>query len=87
MYHPDMLEMLPSICEAVANEFLRDAQLSLEIYSDPEIDDRYLTIYVRQKGYTEQILERISRVRAGFSRKLAEKRGRIFITTDFGDPL
>ena len=87
VYHPDMLEMLPSICKAVANEFSKDAQLSLEIYSDPEIDHRYLTIYVRQKEYTEQILERISRVRTGFSRKLTEKRGRILITTDFDNPL
>jgi hypothetical protein len=87
VYHPDMLEILPSICKAVINEFSRDAQMSLEVYSDPEIDHRYLTIYVRQKEYTEQILERISGVRAGFSRKLAEKRGRVLITTDFDNPL
>ena len=87
VYHPDILEILPSICKAVVNEFSRDAQMSLEVYSDPEIDHSYLTIYVRQKEYTEQILERISGVRAGFSRKLAEKRGRILITTDFDNPL
>ena len=87
VYHSDLLAILPSICKAANDEFSKDAQLSLEVYSDPEIDYSYLTIYVRQEEYSEQILERIKRVRVKYASKLAGKQGRILITTDFDNPL
>ena len=85
--YPGLLDILPNICKSAHNEFSKDAQLSLEIYSDPEIDYRYITIYVRQKEYTKNILERIRGVRTEYSSMLAKERGRILITTDFDDPL
>ena len=85
--HPDLQDVLPDICMGVVEEFSKDAKISLELYSDPEIDYRYLTIYIRQQKYEDQILERIRRVREKYTSKLLGKKGRILITTDFNDPI
>lgn len=45
--HTELRSVVPPICQRVRDEFGPDAELSLELYRDPEIDDRYLTLEVR----------------------------------------
>lgn len=45
--HSALQSLLPLICERVRAEFGGDVELSLELYRDPEIDDQYVTLFVR----------------------------------------
>jgi hypothetical protein len=56
---PSIAEFLPPLCERLRCEFGPKAELSLELYRDPEIDDEYLTLYVRETHYGADILDRI----------------------------
>ena len=84
--HPDMSAILLPVCKAVKEKFRNQAQLSLEVYRDPEIDDEYLTLYVRQEEYDENIMNEIKKVRASFEELLAGKSGWLLTTTDFMAP-
>jgi hypothetical protein len=82
----DLLEVLPHITKAISEQFKTPTQLSLEIYSDPEVEDTYLTLYVRQQVYDANILDSIKAVREKFSRHLVGKSGWVHLTTDFDYP-
>ena len=81
--HSALQLLLPQICEQVRAEFGRDAELSLELYRDPEIDDRYLTLYVRQDRYDANIIERLDQLGEQFADELERCTGDILLTTDF----
>ena len=85
-HHPDMINVSLHICKATEEKFRNQAQLSLELYQDPEIKDEYLTLYIRQKEYNENIMDDIKEVRTSCERLLAEKNGWLLITTDFMIP-
>ncbi|MDQ1327006.1 MAG: hypothetical protein QG641_286, partial [Candidatus Poribacteria bacterium] len=55
-------------------------------YRDPEIDDQYLTLYVRQSKYEETIMDKIEEIRLPYSDELADKTGYLLLTTDFQFP-
>ncbi len=81
--HSALQLLLPRICEQVRAEFGHDAELSLELYRDPEIDDRYLTLYVRQDRYDANIIERLDQFGEQFADELERCTGDILLTTDF----
>ena len=83
--HFELNTMLPRIVDLVLEQFEDNSQLSLEKYSDPEVEDQYLTLYIRQKKYENKIVNQIEDI----SRKidLSEMTGWILITTDFRSPL
>jgi hypothetical protein len=84
--HPQLALMLPSIGAEVRQTLGPDVELSLELYKDPEIDDRYLTMYVRKEKYESDILDRLEGIRDRFNAKLAEIPGYFLLTTDFSLP-
>ncbi len=84
--HLDMTGLLVLICEATRQGFNAQVQLSLESYRDPEIEDEYLTLYVRQKRYDENMLKQIKEIRKSFEGILAGKTGWFLLTTDFQPP-
>src|SRR5689334_10398033 len=49
--HLALGELLPEIGAQARQAFGPDAELSLEVYRDPEVDDLYLTLYVRHEKY------------------------------------
>lgn len=83
---PTIAEFLPPLCERLRCEFGPKAELSLELYRDPEIKDEYLTLYVRETRYTADILDRIDRATQAFGKKLERASGSLLITTDFRPP-
>ncbi len=84
--HPDLSGLLDEMCTKVRVAIGSTAELSLEKYSDPEIDDSYLTLYVRQESYPPDIIDRIDAVCADFHRRLEVVSGYFLVTTDFRRP-
>jgi hypothetical protein len=81
--HPDLANVVPSVGARVREEFGKDAQLTLRLYRDPEIDDRYLSLNVRLLGYDDHTMERIDRVSEPFDEQLCDASGYLLVTTDF----
>ncbi len=84
--YPDVRRPLIEVWSAALEEFRTDAEISVEIFSEPDEDDEYLTLYVRQEEYQDDILDRIDAVRAQLRRSPVANTGRVFLTTDFQLP-
>lgn len=86
MHYPDITGLLLPVCELTRQQFGSQVQLAIEVYHDPEIEDEYLTLYVRPKKYDADIMKRIKEIRAKHERKLVGKSGWFLVTTDFRPP-
>lgn len=86
IHYPDIIDFLPSVCEKTRERFGTDAQLSLEVYHDPEIEDEYLTLYVRKQRYDKNIMKEIKEIRSMYENMLIDKIGWLLLTTDFQAP-
>jgi hypothetical protein len=84
---PDMIDLLEPVCEAALARFPCPSQVALELFKDPESDDQYLTVCVRQHEYDEDILDVLDEVSAPFDDVLCGTSGWLLVTTDFQDPL
>jgi hypothetical protein len=84
--YADMFDLVLSVCKSAREKFAAPTQLSLELYRDPEIEDEYLTLYVRQKNYEANILDTIENISAPFDPELSTKSGWLLVTTDFSPP-
>jgi hypothetical protein len=83
----DLTRIVRSVCKLAIDQFSGTAQLSLEVYGDPEIEDTYLVLYIRQSHYTEDILKSIKDLRAEYEVDLIDTSGWFLVTTDFRPPL
>jgi len=95
----EIIDVVPEAVNAAKKHF-PEAQFVLDLYEDPEIDDRYLILYVRLWSYDESVMERVRIARGElrsfidrlneaekeFLHHLVDKRGWIQITTDFQKP-
>ncbi len=66
-----------------AHQRLPEAQLLLEVYRDPEVEDEYLALYARFREYDESVMDKIKAIRRGHSERLVGKEGWLLFTTDF----
>lgn len=82
---PDLIKVIPQVVRA-AKKYLPEARLILDLYRDPEIEDRHLVIYARLPSYDEKVIERIEAAEAEFLNLLADSKGWIQLTTDFRKP-
>jgi hypothetical protein len=83
---PDLLSVLPCICFHIVLEFNVDTQISLELFKDRESEERYLSLYVRQKTYSKNIMKQLEKVWLRFESEISKSNGWINITTDFRSP-
>jgi hypothetical protein len=83
MDHIDLLDIVVITSSAVAARFSENAQLLLTVYCDPEIQDKYLTLYVREAEYQDDFLDTLHAVYADYAARLAGKSGWFQVTTDF----
>jgi len=95
----DIIDVVPEAVNAAKRHF-PEAQLVLDVYEDPEIDDRYLVLYVRLWKYDESVVEgvreereelrdfidRLKEAEKEFLHRLVDKRGWLLLTTDFQKP-
>jgi hypothetical protein len=79
---PDIIDIIPKAVSA-ARVYFPDAQIVLDLYIDPEIDDKYLVLYVRLKEYEGSIIELLDKARLEILDELKDKKGWIQITTDY----
>lgn len=81
-------EMGPVVVKVarLAAEKLPDAQLTLQVYHDPEIEDEYLTLYARFASYDETTMEKIRAVREKYRPLVRNTSGWFLLTTDFRPP-
>jgi hypothetical protein len=84
--HADLAKLLPKVCGRVRQAFGREPELSLEVYRDPEIEDCYLTLYVRLGKYDTAIMERIEAVSVRFHDLLSAVSGHFLLATDLRSP-
>jgi hypothetical protein len=84
--HRALARLIPAICTEARKEFGEAAELSLELYRDPEIYDRHLILYVRLPAYDESILQRLDRVTQPFDEGLSTAPGHFLVTTDLRPP-
>jgi hypothetical protein len=84
--HQDLSLAVHEACKTARKEFAGVAELSLEVYHDPETRDRYLVLYVRQDPYDAQIIARIERLSEPLADDLSQKSAFFLITTDFALP-
>jgi len=82
---PNIMDVLPKAVQA-AKKHLPEAQLILDVYRDPEIQDCYLVLCVRLKNYDESFMDRLEAAEAEFIDHLADKEGWLQLTTDFRQP-
>jgi hypothetical protein len=78
----ELLDVIPKAVGAAKKHF-PEAQLVMDVYQDPEIDDNYLVLYIRLKHYDDSVIERLEEAEAEFLNQLVSKRGWIQLTTDF----
>jgi hypothetical protein len=81
----ELLDVIPKAVDAAKKHF-PEAQLVMDVYQDPEIDDDHLVLYVRLNHYDDSVIERLRKARAEFRSYLANKKGWIHLTTDFRKP-
>lgn len=84
--YPQLAQLLPGVCAGISEELTADTELSLELYADPETDDRYLTLYARKHTYEANFLYRLQEVSERFFDCLEGIPGYILLTTDFSGP-
>jgi hypothetical protein len=84
--HGDMLALVRRACTIALEHVGGEAQLSLELYIDPEIDDRYLALYVRYEQYSDTTMDKIDEICRIYEQDLLGKSGWFITTTDFGRP-
>jgi hypothetical protein len=80
---PDLEPIVPAICASMRQSFGPEAELSLELYRDPEIDDRFVILYVRLPKYDQTIMERIDTACRPFDAAREAAEGYFLVTTDF----
>lgn len=59
------------------------SESTLTLYRDPELNDEYLTIYVRMHQYPEHMFEKIDALLPRYQEKFTLTPGWLVITTDF----
>jgi hypothetical protein len=81
--NPISFDALSGIARKTREHFPADvADISLEIYHDPEFPDEYPTLYVRKDQYDNSIMDEIDHLERECGSLLAQA-GRLLITTDF----
>ncbi len=82
--HLDLMELILPVCKTAMARFENRAKFYLEVYRDPEIDDEYLALYIRQKVYDDDVLKVIREIsRESLYQGLVSKKGWFTVTTDF----
>jgi hypothetical protein len=82
---PDIIDIIPKAVNS-AKRYFPNAQIVLDFYIDPEIDDKHPIIYVRVEDYDDKFMELLDKAEEDFMEDLIGKKGWILLTTDFGKP-
>jgi hypothetical protein len=85
--HTEGLPVLVPIVARARQEFPVPAQLSLELYQDPETGEQDLKLYVRQASYEQGFWSRLLKICEPFEEDFAAmSAGWLHVTTDYRSP-
>ena len=85
--HAEGLSLLVPIVARARQEFPVPAQLSLELYHDPETAEQDLKLYVRQASYEQGFWRRLLKICEPFEETFAGmSAGWLHVTTDYRSP-
>ncbi|EHQ35987.1 hypothetical protein [Methanoplanus limicola] len=84
--HPGICDAVLYACLLACEEFIKDSEVSLELYYDDESQDKYLTLYIRQENYADDIIEKMDIICDEFEGELAGQSGWLLLTTDYKPP-
>jgi len=84
--YPDVIGLTEKVCNLARAEFAGRAELSLELYIDPEIDDPHLTLYVQQNTFDQIAWSKIERIQNSYELELADLLGWLHVVADFRAP-
>ncbi|UUX92970.1 hypothetical protein [Methanoplanus endosymbiosus] len=84
--HPGICDAVLYACLLACEEFIKNSEVSLELYYDDESQDKYLTLYIRQENYADDIIEKMDRICEEFEGELAGQSGWLLLTTDYKPP-
>ncbi|EKF49130.1 hypothetical protein H17ap60334_07428 [Thermosipho africanus H17ap60334] len=79
---PDM-QWVINIAIEVVKRYLPGVKLFLDLYQDPEIEDKFLVLYVRTTNYNRDFIEKLRKAEEEVIKLLVDKQGWIQITSDF----
>jgi len=82
---PELISVVDAVVRLAA-KMLPEAQLTLQVYHNPEIDDQYLVLYARFASYDETTIERIRAVRDKYRPLFKNTSCWLLLTTDFRPP-
>jgi hypothetical protein len=71
------------VCEDATASFGDDSTLTLLLYRDPEIEDRYLALYIRRPTYDTDFTNRLDEFNEKWEQRLGERSDCVLVTTDF----
>jgi hypothetical protein len=82
--HPEFDPTVPAVVQRAREEFGDEAELELEVYHDPEIDDHFLILYIRLSRYDAEVMQRIDALWSTcVENALLKSEGWFSVTTDF----
>ena len=84
--NPGLYDVVMYACSMTAEEFGSTSGITLDIFHDSESGDRYLTLYVRQKKYDDDIIARMDRICDLYEPGLNGLSGWLLLTTDYKPP-
>ncbi len=84
--NPGLYDVVMYACSMTAEEFGSISQIALDVFHDPESSDRYLTLYVRQEQYEDDIVARMDRICDKYEPALTGQAGWLLLTTDYKPP-
>jgi len=84
--YSDITDILHPVCQSIREYLGCEAEISLEVYEDPEIEDEYLTLYIRVPKYDNKVMDYIKNIRKEYEDALTSMKGWLLITTDFKKP-
>ena len=80
--HANLAKIVPLLCAQARKDFGENAELTLSVYHDPEIDDHYLELNVRLPAYDDSFAARLESVSEPFDAELCKASGYFLVTTD-----
>lgn len=81
--HPDMLGLTEAVCATARAKARPEDALTLDVYEDPEADDRTLQLLIRRAEYDPSIGELISSIVKQHEAAYKGRSGWLGVTTDF----
>jgi hypothetical protein len=82
--HPGLVKLVHEMATVLLDEFDEErAEIELTLYQDPEIDDRYLVLYVRLPEYDDSLMPRLHAVSERVDSRFSASDEWVLVTTDF----